>query len=183
MSAELDSFVTAPLDLVGPSPGPKISMIQFSDRPAYEIFMARNKRLAHLREYQYLRRSKRVLEAHPVYFEKVRMALDAFEDGAEWVLWVDDDATINAVGQTAAEWIDRFRTAHFIIAREVSATRQTTNGMPGFTWPSLRSNLVATAAAASAGAIDIFVHGMVGRAENTHVTAECPDKPLDASDP
>ena len=51
------------------------------------------------------------------------------------------------------------------------------------TWPSLRSNLVATAAAASAGAIDIFVHGMVGRAENTHVTAECPDKPLDASDP
>lgn len=47
------------------------------------------------------------------------MTLNAFHSGTAWVLWVDDDATINNVNQNAANWIAHFPHADLIIAREV----------------------------------------------------------------
>lgn len=99
---------------------PKLSLIQFSDRPDYELLMLRNEKWARLNGYKYIRKKTRALaHSHSVYFEKVRMALDAFDEGAEWVLWVDDDAMINIVNQTAEDWIARFPRADLIITREV----------------------------------------------------------------
>ena len=117
-------FVAPPLDFSSPPIRPNVTLIQFSDRPEYEPFMARNAKLARANGYRYERRGERVLDTHPVYFEKVRMALDAFDEGAEWVLWVDDDATINLVNQTVADWIERFPHADFIITREVRVLRR-----------------------------------------------------------
>ncbi|KAL1499917.1 hypothetical protein AB1Y20_012599 [Prymnesium parvum] len=101
---------------------PSVSLIQFSDRAGYEKLMQRNERWARMRGYSYTVRTARVLQrTHAVYFEKVRMALDAFDEGAEWVLWVDDDATINRADLSAASFIDLFPQADLIIAREALA--------------------------------------------------------------
>lgn len=114
------AFVAAPLNLSSPPRRPAVTMIQFSDRPHFDLLMVRNEQWAQWNGYRYLRRSKRILPSHSVYFEKVQMALSAFDDGAEWVLWADDDAMINRVSLTVADWIDRFPRSDFIIAREVN---------------------------------------------------------------
>lgn len=98
-------------------------------RLAHTILRPRRLREAHAAQralgarmcgYSYTVRTARVLQrTHAVYFEKVRMALDAFDEGAEWVLWVDDDATINRADLSAASFIDLFPQADLIIAREV----------------------------------------------------------------
>ena len=69
-------------------------LIQFSDRlhvEPYKTLSDRVERWAALRGYRYRVESERGLPTYSVYWEKVRMGLEALERGSEWVLWVDDD--------------------------------------------------------------------------------------------
>ena len=92
--------MSSPLELPRRLPGPLVSVLQFSDRAeAYATLMSRTERWARQNGYAYRREERRRLPEHIVYFEKVRMALESFARGADWALWVDDDATINAVQQ------------------------------------------------------------------------------------
>ena len=109
----------SPLELMT-RPSDRVTVIQFTDRDRYTLLMDRNRKWARLNGYQYRREAKPVLSAsHSIYFEKIRMALDTFATGAMWVLWIDDDATINDAQQTASDWISRFPQQDFIVAKEV----------------------------------------------------------------
>jgi hypothetical protein len=110
------------------TPSEPLTVIQFTNRSEYTLLMDRNEKWARLNRYTYWRESQPLLAAsHSIYFEKVRMALDAFAAGATWVLWVDDDATINDMDQTVAGWLNRYAGRDFIIAREALSWVQGVN--------------------------------------------------------
>jgi hypothetical protein len=87
------------------------AVIQFSDRfdvEPYRSLCGRTRRWATAAGYTYHAETARGLPTYSVYWEKVRMGLEALERGVEWALWVDDDATINRADTRAEDFLARF---------------------------------------------------------------------------
>ena len=87
------------------------AVIQFSDRfdtEPYRSLCGRTRRWAAAAGYAYHAETERGLPTYSVYWEKVRMGLEALERGAEWALWVDDDATINRADTRTEDFLARF---------------------------------------------------------------------------
>ena len=94
-------------------------MLQFSDREsAFGVLLKRNKDWARMNGYTYILESKKKWsKTHSIYFEKIRMLLESLDDPAtKWVLWVDDDATINRPELTVQYWLDAYPNADFILS-------------------------------------------------------------------
>ena len=90
---------------------PRKTVIQFSDRfdaEPYRSLCGRTRRWAAAAGYAYHAETERGLPTYSVYWEKVRMGLEALERGAEWALWVDDDATINRADTRTEDFLARF---------------------------------------------------------------------------
>ena len=69
------------------------AVIQFSDRfdvEPYRSLCGRTRRWATAAGYTYHAETARGLPTYSVYWEKVRMGLEALERGVEWALWVDE---------------------------------------------------------------------------------------------
>ena len=114
----LDSLGAAPPTATASAP----ELIQFSDRlhvEPYRTLSERVERWAALRGYRYRVESERGLPTYSVYWEKVRMGLEALERGSEWVLWVDDDATINEPDQRAEDWLERFPNRSLLLSQQL----------------------------------------------------------------
>ena len=114
----VDSLVSAPTATSVSAP----ELIQFSDRldvEPYKTLSERVQRWAALRGYRYRLESERALPTHSVYWEKVRMGLEALERGSEWVLWVDDDATINEPDLRAEDWLERFPNRSLLLSPQL----------------------------------------------------------------
>ena len=87
------------------------TVIQFSDRfdaEPYHSLCGRTRRWAAAAGYAYHAETERGLPTYSVYWEKVRMGLEALERGVEWALWVDDDATINRADTRTDDFLARF---------------------------------------------------------------------------
>lgn len=87
------------------------TVIQFSDRfdaEPYRSLCGRTRHWAVAAGYAYHAETERGLPTYSVYWEKVRMGLEALERGAEWALWVDDDATINRADMQTEDFLARF---------------------------------------------------------------------------
>lgn len=97
--------------------------MQFSSRSpddasTFRSLMRRNANWALMNGYRYRLESVPNLRRRSVYFEKVRMALQALRGGAPWALWVDDDAVINIARISVEDWLDRYPTRDLIIAKQ-----------------------------------------------------------------
>ena len=94
------------------------AVIQFSDRfdvEPYRSLCGRTRRWATAAGYTYHVETARGLPTYSVYWEKVRMGLEALERGVEWALWVDDDATINRADTRAEDFLARFSDRSLLI--------------------------------------------------------------------
>ena len=94
------------------------AVIQFSNRfdvEPYRSLCGRTRRWATAAGYTYHAETARGLPTYSVYWEKVRMGLEALERGVEWALWVDDDATINRADTRAEDFLARFSDRSLLI--------------------------------------------------------------------
>ena len=97
------------------------TLIQFSDRFNVEPYRSLCNRTQHWAAavgYSYHAETERRLPTYSVYWEKVRMGLEVLERGAEWVLWVDDDATINRADTRAEDFLASFPNRSLIIGAQ-----------------------------------------------------------------